>query len=1295
MDDLTTGEPDSRDGRDVFARAKGILGLCCLLAASTCCTAAEADDTLQRWAVVAAEPLRDTGFSDLLAAELSAREGLELVERENLAEILAELELSASMGAEAAAKRVELGRLLSANALVLVSLEERERPPDRVDREKRSAADETETFLRLVISDCRYGARLRLEYLPYSADRLDRLSVGCADLVDQTRSHFAGGVEQVIAVTPFLSKNLTHDYDHLQAGYAYLVESALMSYPGTAVVETEEARTIRRELEVTGSELNDRVLPLLIEGEYEMWVDRPNSEPAVQLDIRATDGKSILLQRRWTDMELSEVAELLRESIPHQIVQLTREATLPGLSRRRQFALLAERAGAFERFGAYEHSTGLREAALLLQPDDLEQRLALIGDHLRWSPARQHARFARAVEARRAGTASVRGADESVQAEDLQHFRTVAQHVEHVVRSRALNPRGANHLLAEVYRRMTPGGRAPSPAGKRFAEEKREVARDLFWRVYPLFPSLDYELRQGAHHAALAALEGGGSDFWRKPRSPLRQYSEWTSSAGSCLAFQFPGITLTTNLSGWDDSRTLDDLFRFLTEVTLRDVPLPFMAMQTTYHPPFDFNNMIGTGRLEAAEVREFYERLKGTGKPLHEFYARLGLLAMQVYVYQCKGLDADALQEIDWLMQFVGNHDTQETRQASIAFTYRRQFDRLRTEIVKKLELATPEKRHALPKNTIPEVDPAPRVTFAPIEGLQVDWVGLRKCMDTLDLAWSMDTVYALSPEGPPAPIFIVDQGTNSMAVADQVYSVEWDGQYVWIACMASGIWAASPAGRIVGHVTSEVGLPAYTQQAMPVHLTTGHPSADIVLSQSRLTLCPVEPGKCVAIGAVEGRCWFAQISLDEDPRVDIAPRVTVFHQATKLSSDEGEDSRMDTERSFSLHWITEYHPRGDADRRLLLVGRQSRGVSERFPLAVDLRSLKVFVVPLSMSLPGYSSHISCYGIENDLLVPHPTGIDRFTPESTDLRQWTRQSLVSTKTHRDRKLRRQLIQHEKALFNPGSEWRRIDVETWETEKLTRLPLPLRQRFQHYGVSAHHGLVAWNTDDQLWRVSIDSPPGAKHDPDVLSTNQVPAIRRADHHQAVEAIRRLGGSVDMEWGRCPHHLVISERIEWRTIVYLPEAWTGEDAGLKHLKDLHNLRDLYLVGAAVTDDGLRTIGRLGTVESLCLVETQATDAGLAHLKGLNELKHLRLEGSAGKREFTDRGLESIQDLPKLQRLTLYGPGFTDESFKSLTALPRLLELWLLDTGITKPCLSRLAASGKRSLRYHQNEYGRVSN
>ena len=83
---------------------------------------------------------------------------------------------------------------------------------------------------------------------------------------------------------------------------------------------------------------------------------------------------------------------------------------------------------------------------------------------------------------------------------------------------------------------------------------------------------------------------------------------------------------------------------------------------------------------------------------------------------------------------------------------------------------------------------------------------------------------------------------------------------------------------------------------------------------------------------------------------------------------------------------------------------------------------------------------------------------------------------------------------------------------------------------------------------------------------------------------------------------------------------------------------------------TDDDLRGLKRLPTLETLELQSTKVTDAGLVHLKGLTNLKELGLALT----QITDAGLVHIKGMTKLQELDLRGTKVTDAGLVHLKGM-----------------------------------------
>ena len=119
--------------------------------------------SFRRWGVICSKDAQDAGLGDLVTVELSKEKGLELVDRADLDAVTKELQLAAVFEAGAAAERLKMGQLLKADALLLLSIGNA--PKGRA--------------LKIVVSECRCGARLRIEYLPYE-QRMPRRS--CAAL---------------------------------------------------------------------------------------------------------------------------------------------------------------------------------------------------------------------------------------------------------------------------------------------------------------------------------------------------------------------------------------------------------------------------------------------------------------------------------------------------------------------------------------------------------------------------------------------------------------------------------------------------------------------------------------------------------------------------------------------------------------------------------------------------------------------------------------------------------------------------------------------------------------------------------------------------------------------------------------------------------------------------------------------------------------------------------------------------------------------------------------------------------
>ena len=1264
--------------RDAFRAVWLIVGLASALAMVAVAPAAAAENyTYKCWGIIATDQLQQTGLADLVFAELSREQGIELVEREQLDAAVKELELSALLGSDAAG-RLKLGRLLKADALVLLSLVK----PRKFETQK----EQEQQFLKLVVSDCVYGARLRIDRLPYDPDEIEQVAKQCASLVRQTRQHFAAGIKQIVGVTHFVSKNLTHDYDNLQAGYTYLLENALLSFPGVAVIETEEAQAIGRELSLAGGGPAKRVMPLFVEGEFEMTREKPGVEPTVHLTLHFTDGRHTGQKSERSGLSFSQVTAFLSQKLPLWLVRRAQQNPGAELSGDQQRKLLVARADLFSQWGNWNVAIGLREAALLLDPKNTPQRIAVIAEYARLISAesRQYDLVPAYHTKKRLEEVVKKNVEtwEKLRAEHISRWRIILGHIEDVIRRRAVNPREASRLVSAGMS----GAGCLRPYNQDASQEVKKAAREFFWRVYPLFPKLQYgqgTLRTSVKRCvAIRALEPGAAS---KALTAKQQYSKWTGEAVGRIVNQ---RTLFFYASR-EDPRMLDDLHRFLTELTSQEMP-PIYGVGLVFVGEYNkLNKMVREGRFTADQIRQFCERLKQTNQPLNVFYGRCGLVSLKLCHKAGETPNAEAIREVNALLKFLEGRGYKEQRVPgrakpvvnssynSLCNVRRKITEKLRKPPDGKPTKALAKKCRPFHPSSIRPIDLSPRVVFEPVDEVKANWIDLLKCTESLDVMWSWETAYAMAKRGHVKKIFAVEKKTDSIQM------VVWDGEHVWISTIESGVWIVSPEGRILGHVGTEEGLPPYNKV-----LIDRHKAQEYYPHYYALLLHPIEPGKCIAIGTTGkyGRVWFAALSHTQDASKRASYSAKVFFTATKLALRRVDPADTNLEIIFRKAWIMEYSSPKEPLRRLLLVGRRGRSgdYEGRRPLAIDLKTLDVSVfpgkLPSSARLEQGGREFCC--VRGRILfsgkVSHksgrPVGIRLFSPPDDEKTgDWTSTLLVEM-NQRGLLMTRRLFPHEGMVYHPGHQWYRVDQQNLQCERLTKGPLSRYHWYTNYGVSAHYGLVAWNNPftlnlpsgrlnkkGRLFRVAID--PAGPPDPAVLYP-RVPEQYRQKHHQAVLAISKLGGvvgEIELGWNMAGVGVILTQQ------------WKGADEGLAHLKDLHNLNALFLVRTPVTNQGLRHIGRIEQLRSLYLVETKITDDGLVHLGGLQFLSRLRLEGTLRDNKFSDDGLKHLRDLPRIERLDLWGPRFTEKAITYLRDIPRLQRLHAYDTGITKAALS----------------------
>lgn len=113
---------------------------------------------------------------------------------------------------------------------------------------------------------------------------------------------------------------------------------------------------------------------------------------------------------------------------------------------------------------------------------------------------------------------------------------------------------------------------------------------------------------------------------------------------------------------------------------------------------------------------------------------------------------------------------------------------------------------------------------------------------------------------------------------------------------------------------------------------------------------------------------------------------------------------------------------------------------------------------------------------------------------------------------------------------------------------------------------------------------------------------------------------------------------------------------------------------LTSTLVTNDDLRFVKDVPSVERLWLGNTQVTDEGLRHLRDCPKLRFLVLDGLP----ITDQGLAELSHLQELESMSLNSTQITDAGLLHLEKFSKLKELWLRNTAITDEGYQRLQAA-----------------
>ena len=836
-----------------------------------------------RWAILADPQVSDSGMTDLLTVGLAALPGLELVDRADIARVLREQELSPLASAEGAPLRLQVGKILRADAMVLLATD----PSGQTPR------------LSAVIVDCHSGTRLWMGPVTHPAGDL-KASVGEVIVaVEHVRQRFVDGIRCSIGVLPFVSEDLVHDFDRLQLGLCRLLQQTLLDVPGIAVIEVEEVRAIAVELQGRTQGIGERVVPLIVEGQFSTVRSKPESPPTITMTIRLMSRKPEPMSVQRVTLPLPEVETYFSKKAVLEILeQLEIESSAPPVASGQQFERLVGRADRLAGLSAYPEALGLREAALLIKPADAALRRATINEYLR------------ALE----NTRTSSGNDLAECLECIRLWRIIREHVDYLIRNRLVTQVQACGLIKSWVRSLYVVRVDNSHRLKGCEVEKKKFLVGSFRRVQ--------------------ALERGSGTI---PR--------WNDINSFFLEHLL--VRLDGNFHNDDDLQPLLDL------VTQFDPKARHKCQQWAYA-------LSEAGTYSAVAHARFCKALQASPNAgiaaagrYADFCRRYSQVAGTEKVTPAMLVEAG---EIRAALKKVGACDFYlESKTGSTIAMVRRDVKRFHQPKPQTASAKRPQRpapRHA-PK---PEKPKKPQIRLEPLlfevrsadgspraEGKPTGCsvLGMLNCGE-FDVLWSEDSLYLHEEEGVLSCL---------LAKSDAlIEDVKWDGRYLWVGTRRTGLLIYDRAGTLLAKVTSKDGLPPVAENVWRVN------------DARSLLLHPVAPGKVLMVAQIMQnpkrsrspvRSWCAIISY-EGKKVD----VDLFHEArrTLAGGEDAESLHFNAAMGFRPTWILE-HSDTETGARQVYVGRDfldGMWRARKLPLRVDVDSLEVSVAESRPSVPA-----------------------------------------------------------------------------------------------------------------------------------------------------------------------------------------------------------------------------------------------------------------------------------------------------------------------------------------------------
>lgn len=127
-------------------------------------------------------------------------------------------------------------------------------------------------------------------------------------------------------------------------------------------------------------------------------------------------------------------------------------------------------------------------------------------------------------------------------------------------------------------------------------------------------------------------------------------------------------------------------------------------------------------------------------------------------------------------------------------------------------------------------------------------------------------------------------------------------------------------------------------------------------------------------------------------------------------------------------------------------------------------------------------------------------------------------------------------------------------------------------------------------------------------------------------------------------------------------------------IEFMPRLQHLKRLYIRNEQASNEAMKHIGKIHSLERILMWEAEVSDVGFAKLSGLPDIQYI----FCGSEKLTNRSIETLSQLKSLTGFSLHGSNFSDEGFKHLKKLENLETLYINsnESSITDEGIKHLA-------------------